>query len=105
MKVFHHVGIPTTKKRPGETYLEGARLYVTNAEAHPHRIEWLRFESGSPLPAVLQSQPHVAFMVDDLNAAMKGKNVLIEPFVPMPGLIVGFTIEDDALIEYMQRTN
>lgn len=100
---FHHVGLPTTQKRPGETYLEGAKLYVTDAAAHPHRIEWLRFEAGSPLPEKLKTCAHIAFEVADLDAAMKGKNVLIEPFIPMPGLKVGFILEDDAPIEFMQK--
>lgn len=105
MRQFHHVGIPTSTKRANETYLEGAKLYITDPEASPYRIEWLRYEPGSPLPQRLQTEPHIAFMVEDLEAAMKGKEVLIPPFVPMPGLVVGFVIEDGALIEFMQKTN
>jgi len=104
MMRFHHVGFPTKKKRPGEAHLKGAKLYVTDASANPYRIEWLRFEPASPLPKQLKTQPHAAFEVDDLDAAMKGKQVLIEPFSPMPGLRVGFVLEDDALIEFMQKT-
>jgi hypothetical protein len=101
---FHHVGIPATRKRPGETYLEGARLHLTDAAANPYNIEWLRFEADSPMPREMQSGPHVAFMVDDLDAAMAGKQVVLEPFEPMPGLRVGFVDDDGALIEFMQKT-
>jgi hypothetical protein len=101
---FHHVGIPAAGQRPGETYLEGAKLYVTDVAASPYQIEWLRFEPGSPMPDQLKTQPHLAFEVDDLEAAMKGKTVLLEPFVPMPGLLVAFIVEDGAAIEFMQRT-
>ncbi len=101
---FHHVGIPNTVQRPGEIYLEPAKLYVTDAAANPYRVEWLRFLPDSPMPALMQSQPHLAFEVADLRAAMKGKTVLVEPFVPMPGLEVGFIVDDGAVIEFMQKT-
>jgi len=101
---FHHVGVPSATQRPGETHLAAAKLYVTDPEASPYRIEWLRFEPGSPLPALLRSRPHVAFEVSDLRAAMKGKTVVMEPFAPMPGLEVGFILEDEALVELMERT-
>lgn len=104
MRTFHHVGIPTTKQRPSEILLEGAKLFITDAEKSPYRVEWLRFQPGSPLPAALQANPHVAFMVDDLAAEMKGKKVVLEPFVPLEGLIVGFIEEDGAFIELMQKT-
>ena len=101
---FHHVGIPTTQKRPGETFLAGAGVYITDPEKNPYRIEWLRFESSSGMPAELKTQTHMAYNVDDLAAAMKGKKVLIEPFEPMPGLKVAFVVDDGALIEFMQKT-
>jgi hypothetical protein len=101
---FHHVGIPSTEKRPGETFLETAGVHITDAGADPYHVEWLRFEPDSCLPRVLQTGPHVAYFVDDLNAAMAGKTVLVEPFVPMPGLRVGFIVHDGAPIELMQKT-
>jgi hypothetical protein len=101
---FHHVGIPATHVRPGESFLEAAKLYVTDVGASPYQIEWLRFEDGSPMPDLLKTQPHLAFEVDDLQAAMAGKTVLIEPFVPMPGVRVGFVVDDGAVIEFMQKT-
>ncbi len=101
---FHHVGIPATEVRPDEFYLEGAKLFVTDVAASPYQVEWLRFEADSPMPEELKTKPHLAFEVDDLQAAMVGKTVLIEPFVPMPGLQVGFIIDDGAVIELMQKT-
>jgi hypothetical protein len=101
---FHHVGIPTAEQRPGETYLEAVRLHVTDADASPYHIEWLRFEEGSPMPRELQTKPHLAFCVDDLKSAMEGKTVLLEPFEAMPGLMVGFVLDGGAAIEFMQKT-
>lgn len=38
MKEFSHIGIPTSVARYGETYLEGAKLYVTDFNASPNKI-------------------------------------------------------------------
>lgn len=100
---FNHVGIPTTFKREGETYLEDAKLYITDFENHPYKIEWLRFEEGSPMPEILKTTAHVAYMVDDLETAMKGKQTLLEPFEPMEGLRVAFILDDGAPVEFMQQ--
>ncbi len=104
MRTFHHVGIPSPEKHEGETYLEGGKLYITDAEASPNRIEWLRFEAGSPMPEMLQTLPHIAYMVEDLAAEMAGATVLLEPFEPFEGLTVAFVIEEGAPIELMQRS-
>ena len=98
---FHHVGIPTTVKRDKEIYLEGAKLYVTDVADSEHKIEWLRFEAGSPMPEVLKTTAHVAYQVDDVAKAMEGKTCLLEPFNPAPGVTVGFILDDGAPIEYM----
>ena len=102
VKTFHHIGIPTTTPRPGETCLEEARLHITDPEASEHRIEWLRFEDDSPLPEVLKTTAHVAFVVDDLDAALAGQDVLLEPFTPMEGVRVAFIMDDGAPVEFMQ---
>ena len=102
MKKFHHIGIPTTKQRPGETSLNEARLHVTGCDASEHRIEWLRFEDGSPLPEVLKTTAHVACEVEDLEAAPAGREILLEPFTPMEGVRVAFIMDDEAPIEFMQ---
>jgi hypothetical protein len=101
MRELHHIGIPTKTQHPNETYLAGAKLYVTSADASPNKIEWLRFESGSPLPEMLQTSTHIAYRVDDLQAEMKGRKVLMEPFSPMPGVTVAFVVEEGVPIELM----
>jgi len=103
MKEFHHVGIPTQTQRDNETYLAEAGLYYTDVEASPYRIEWLRFEPDSPMPEALKTVAHVAFKVDDLEAELAGKDVLIEPFSPMEGLKVAFILHDGAPVELMQE--
>ena len=99
---FHHLGVPSEKKRPNETHLAGAKLYITDAAADPYAIEWLRFEADSPLPDVLKKTAHLAFKVDDIEAALKGRQVLIPPFAPMEGVKVAFILHEGVPVEFMQ---
>ena len=103
MKEFSHIGIPSSVVREGEIHLEDAKLYVTDFAASENKIEWLRFEDGSPMPEQLQTVAHVAYMVDDMGKALEGQEVLIEPFSPMEGLQVAFILEDGAPVEFMQE--
>ena len=102
MAQFHHVGVPSGTKRAGETYIAGGKVHITDPAASPYRFEYLRFEPGSPMPEVTQKQPHVAYMVDDLAAALKGEKVIVEPFDAMPTLRVAFIVKDGLVVELMQ---
>ncbi len=99
---FHHVGVPTQTPRDGESYMEGAKLYVTDPTAHPYRVEFLRFEEGSPMPELLQTQNHAAFVVPSIEQAMAGKEVVLEPFDANDTVRVAFILDGDALIELME---
>jgi hypothetical protein len=103
MKDFSHVGIPTSVVQANEIYLEGAKVYVTDFNVSENKIEWLRFEDDSPLPEQLKTIAHVAYEVDDLDQALAGKEILIEPFEPMEGLKVAFILDEGAPVEFMQK--
>ncbi len=99
---FHHFGVPTQEQHEGETYLEGGKLYLTDPEAHPYRVEFLRFDPDSPMPEAIQTKPHAAFTVEDLDAALQGKNIILEPFDATEKMRVAFIQDGDALIELMK---
>jgi hypothetical protein len=99
---YHHLGIPTSEPRSGERYLPEFGMHVSGYETSPFRIEWMRFDKGSPLPELVQQVPHIAFEVDDLEAALEGRDVLIEPNSPSPGVLVAFVVDDGAPVELMQ---
>jgi hypothetical protein len=40
--------------------------------------------------------------VDDLTGALRGENVILEPFNPSPGFTVAFILKDGAVIEFMK---
>ena len=103
MSTFHHYGVPTNVKQEGETYIEGAKVFVTDPERHPYRIEFLRFEENSPMHEDIINKPHAAFIVDDLKTALEGKNVIVEPFDATESLRVAFINDNGAVIELMQN--
>lgn len=101
-KRFHHTGVITDQKQPGEIFVEATRVWVTSPESHPHRIEFLRFEPDSPVQGLLRERCHTAFMVENLEGAIRGATVLLGPFDALEGLRVVFVEEGGAVVEYMQ---
>jgi len=99
---YHHLGIPTDQVRPHEEYLEDFRMYVSGLEASPFGVEWMRFEPDCPLPDLVKNVPHLAFEVDDLEAAIAGHEVIIEPNAPSEGVRVAFIVHDGAPIEFLE---
>jgi hypothetical protein len=99
---FEHIGLITTEKRPGETFVEATRVWRTNYLEHPFRVEWLRFEPDSPVPAAVRESSHVAFRVDDLAAASNGLTVLLEPFDVGPRIVGFYQTQDGAVVELVK---
>jgi hypothetical protein len=103
---FDHVGIVTEDRHSGESWVEATRVWVTSPRDHPYNVEFLRFEPDSPVTGSLRTQPHVAYRVDDVQAAVQGHNVLLEPFDVGDGFLrVAFVDVDGAVIEFMQYAN
>lgn len=99
---YHHIGIPTSTPRPGEQYSEKFKMYASGYYESPYGVEWLRFDADCPLPELAKTIPHVAFVVDDLEAAIEGKEILIEPNSPTEGVTVAFIVDNGAPIEFLQ---
>jgi hypothetical protein len=103
---FDHIGLITDDPKPGESWVEATRVWVTSPREHPYHVEWLRFEPDSPVTGPLRTEPHVAYRVDDVHAAIEGHEVLAEPFDVGNGfLTVAFVIVGDAVVEFMQYAN
>jgi hypothetical protein len=100
--VYHHVGIPTAEPRPGEEYDDRYKVYTSGYFDSRYGIEWMRFDPDSPLPELVKRVPHVAFVVDDLRAAIAGREILIEPNSPAQGVTVAFITDNGVPIEFLQ---
>lgn len=90
----------------GESFVAATRVWVTSPRAGGHNIEWLRFEPDTPVTGLLRTDPHVAYRVEDLDAAIEGEAVLAEPFDPTGRgdgfLRVAFVEVDGAVVELME---
>jgi hypothetical protein len=99
---YHHLGIPTEDRRPGEQYLEHFKMYVSGFETSPCGIQWMRFEPDSPIHPLIRAVPHVAFEVDNLEEAMRGKEVLTPPNSPSEGVMVAMILDSGAPVELLE---
>lgn len=99
---FHHVGIPTAVSHPGETHLDAFGMHVSGFPESPYGVEWMRFDADSPISELVRTVPHLAFVVDDLETALEGKQVLTPPNSPSEGLRVAMIVHDGAPIELME---
>jgi hypothetical protein len=99
---FNHVGIPTTARFDGEIPLPDLQMTVSDHQDNPFGIQWQRYWEGAPYPELVKSVPHVAFEVDDLEDALQGQHIIIEPNSPSPGIRVAFIQVSGAPVELMQ---
>jgi hypothetical protein len=99
---FHHFGVPTSRKSDNEAYVVGGKVYVSDPLSHPYRVEFLRFDADSPLPLEVRTQPHAAFLVPSLDAALVGHTVILPPFDVSDTLRCAFIMDGEAVIELME---
>jgi hypothetical protein len=99
---YHHVGVPHAAPRAGERHLATLGIHVCGFDTSPYGIEWMRFDPDCAVPDIVKTVPHVAFTVDDLDQALEGKEILIPPSVPSPGVRVAFILADGAPVELLQ---
>jgi hypothetical protein len=110
MKAFDHIGIVTLEPQEGESWVPFSEVWVTNPRLHPQRIEYIRPRS---MPRIdpsnaglwkLWNLPHVAYRVDDLDAAIQGEQVVLGPFEPADFGRVVFVHKDGLIVEYLEYT-
>lgn len=101
---YHHIGIPTDRKMPGEKYLPKLKFYVSGFSTSPFGIEWMRFEKDSPVNKLIQTIPHIAFEVDDLDSELKKRdfNIITEPNPPSEGVRVAMIEHNGAPVELIE---
>ena len=58
---YMHIGIPITNRKPGMVYNEGAKFWASQVNDYDYKIEYLKFEEGTPFPEVLHRNPHMAY--------------------------------------------
>jgi hypothetical protein len=101
---YHHLGIPTKKIKSGETYLPKFKFYVSGFDKSPFGIEWMRFESDSPVNKLIQTVPHIAFEVKDIDFELAKHNfkVISKPESNSEGIKVAMIEHNGSPIELIE---
>jgi len=101
--VFDHVGYRTYEKHDNEFFYAPNKVWITDSEKHPFKVEWLRYAEDSPVLEPVKSQPHVGYRVDSLETAMKGLDLMLGPMVIDEHKRVAFCrCPDGAIVELME---
>jgi hypothetical protein len=102
--IFHHAGIPTKEKKSDETYLPQYKFYVSGFQTSPFGVEWMRFDKDSPIHPLIQTVPHLAFMVQDLDFELANHqfNLIGEPNQPSDGVRAAMIEHNGAPIELIE---
>jgi hypothetical protein len=103
---YHHLGIPTTTPVPNETHLTHLKIHVAGFDTSPYGIEWMRFDPDCIVHDLIRTVPHIAFEVDDLDAALVGQTMLGGISSPSEGVRVAMIVDNGApveLIEFAKR--
>ena len=101
--IYHHIGIPTDIPQMKERYSKKFKMYSSYGD-NQHRIQWHRFEDDCPLHPLIKTVPHVAFKVKNLDKAIEGKNVILEPYSPFKDFKVAMVEIDGAPVEYIETS-
>ena len=99
---FDHIGLITAEKKSGETYVAATKVWVTDFQNHPHRVEWLRFEPDSPVTGKVREMAHVAYRVSSIADASRGMKVLLDPFDAGIAVVGFYETTDGAVVEFME---
>jgi len=101
---YHHIGIPTKVKMADERYLPQFKFFVSGFPDSPFGVEWMRFDKECEMHPLIQTVPHLAFVVEDLEYELANRDLelLIEPNPPMEGVRVAMVVHNNAPIELME---
>ena len=99
---YHHLGIPHSSPRDGEPHLKKLGVHVCGFETSPYGVEWMRFDTHCQVPEIVKTVPHLAFVVDNLDIALQGKQILIPPNSPSPSVRVAFILDEGTPIELLE---
>ena len=82
---FHHIGIPTAKKREDEFYSPKFDTWTSDVEGSRIGAQFHRLGSKNPFHPLINKYPHVAFKVSDIEKAIEGEEVIMPLHEPIPG--------------------
>lgn len=104
-KEFMHIGIPVSDVMPGMVYNEKTKMWRSNPMDHEYRVEFMKYEEGTPFPEILHKKPHVAYKVDSLESCIEDADELIYGPVAASSAaaMLAFIIKDGVIIEIFEE--
>jgi len=99
---FSHIGIPATEDKKWDGFYEPGKIHYTEFTNDEFGIEWIKCDEDSPMPKMFQNMPHVAYQVDNIEEALKDKEVIVDIFSPGEGVKVAFINHNGAPVEFME---
>ncbi len=103
---YMHLGIPVTELKEGMTYNDGMKLWMSNPDDYEMKIEYLKFEEGTPFCEEIQTRPHVAYKVDDADKFIeKAEKILFAPVEIAPNVRIAFIEMDNTIVELYEDKN
>lgn len=99
---FSHIGIPTTGEKKWDGFYAPGKIHYTDFTKDEFGIEWIKCDADSPMPEMFQKLPHVAYLVENIEDALEGKQILVETFSPGAGVRVAFIVHNGAPVEFME---
>ncbi|WP_366184013.1 hypothetical protein [Flavobacterium ovatum] len=99
---FSHIGIPTTEEKNWDGFYEPGKIHFTDFSKDEYGVEWVKFDADSPMPEMMRTIPHVAYLVDNMEEALEGKEILVETFSPADGVRVAFIVHNGSPVEFME---
>lgn len=67
-KTYMHTGFPVSTKKEGMNYMPGLKVWISNND--DYKIEYLYWEKDTPCAYRMVAEPHVAYLVKDVQAAV-----------------------------------
>ncbi len=98
---YMHTGMIVGEKMPEMTFVEPLKVWISDPSKSPYAIEFLYFEIDSPMAAAIQECPHVAYEVEDIDAAMEGKAILWQK-MDLGNAYIAFVYDQDTVVEFYQ---
>lgn len=97
---FMHIGIPVTNRKNGMVYEDKYKVWVTDPDNYDLSIEYLKYEEGTPFPEILHKNPHICYMVEDMQPYLdEAQQVIFGPVRLDDITDFAYILLDDTLIE------
>ncbi|MCU6761716.1 Uncharacterised protein [uncultured Roseburia sp.] len=104
--MYMHLGIPVTAKKPNMIYNEQLKFWAnTDVDSYDYKIEYLKFEEGTPFPEIMHRSPHVAYQVDNMLPYLEDADrIIFEPMELDGQMKIAFIMKDNTIIELVEIT-